>query len=59
MDFFKQSFGFSLMQLNGELALADNSNAFGNYLSSYYDYYLLYLVASVIILDLSTMTSLE
>ena len=47
------------MYLNEELALAYNSYAGGNYLYCYYDYYLLYLIAYPIILELATMNLLR
>ena len=59
LDFSKQSFGFSLIQLNVELALACNSYPGENHFYCYYDYYLLYLIAYLIILELTTMNTLQ
>ena len=49
-------FGFSLTELNEELALVYNSYAGGYYLYCYY-YYLLYLIA-YLILELAAMNLL-
>ena len=58
LDFSKQRFGFSLIYLNGELALACNTYAGKKHLPCYYDCYLVYLIASLI-LELATMNPLE
>ena len=58
LDFSKQSFDFFLIYLNEELALGQNSCAGRNYLQSYYDYYLLNVIAYLIILELATMNPL-
>ena len=58
IDFCKQSFGFSVTELNEELALACNAYAGEKYLYCYYDCYLLYLIGYLIILELATMNPL-
>ena len=58
LGFSKQSFGFIHVQLNEELALACNIYAGEKYLYCYCGYYLLYLIAYLIILELATMNPL-
>ena len=58
LDFYKQSFGFSLIYLNEELALACNTYAVEKHLFCYYDCYFLFLIASLIILELATINPL-
>ena len=56
VDFSKQSFRFSLIQIYQKLALVCNSYGGENYLCCYCDYYLLYLMAYLIIFELETIS---
>ena len=58
LDFSKQSFGFSLIQLNEELAPACNTYVGEQYIYCSYDGYVLYLIDYLIILKLPTINPL-